>query len=100
MGSVFLVPWTWLDNGIEELHRIGFATAALALTDNSISIDNPLLRDIPRLAIIMGTEGEGLPPETIAASDHVVKIPMSHNVDSLNVAAAAAVAFWELRSKK
>ena len=100
MGSVFLVPWTWLDNGIEELHRNGFTTAAMALTDNSISIDNPLLREIPRLAIIMGTEGEGLPAETIAASDHVVKIPMSHNVDSLNVAAAAAVAFWELRSRK
>ena len=68
--------------------------------DDSISIDNPLLRDIPRLAIIMGTEGEGLPAETIAASDHVVKIPMSHNVDSLNVAAAAAVAFWELRNRE
>jgi len=100
MGSVFLVPWTWLDNGIEELHRIGFTTAAMALTDDSIFIDNPLLRDIPHLAIIMGTEGEGLPAETIAASDYVVKIPMSHNVDSLNVAAAAAVAFWELRSRE
>ncbi len=97
MGSVFLVPWTWLDHDITHLNSIGFTTAAMALTDNSISIDDPLLRTIPRLAIIMGTEGDGLPAETIAASNHVVRIPMSHNVDSLNVAAAAAVAFWELR---
>ena len=96
MGSVFLVPWTWLDHDITHLNSIGFTTAAMALTDNSISIDDPLLRTIPRLAIIMGTEGDGLPAETIAASNHVVRIPMSHNVDSLNVAAAAAVAFWEL----
>lgn len=99
MGSVFLVPWTWLDGGIRQLHELGFTTAAMALTDNSISIADPLLTTIPRLAIIMGTEGEGLPEETIAAADHVVRIPMSHNVDSLNVAAAAAVAFWELRSR-
>jgi tRNA G18 (ribose-2'-O)-methylase SpoU len=72
----------------------------MALTDNSISIADPLLTTIPRLAIIMGTEGEGLPEETIAAADHVVRIPMSHNVDSLNVAAAAAVAFWELRRRE
>lgn len=100
MGSVFLVPWTWLDGGIEELRSVGFATAAMALTDDSISIADPLLATIPRLAIIMGTEGEGLPKETIAAADHVVRIPMSHGVDSLNVAAAAAVAFWELRSRQ
>lgn len=100
MGCVFLVPWTWLDGGYEELHRIGFTTAAMALTDDSISIADPLLTTIPRLAIIMGTEGEGLPQETIAAANHVVRIPMSHNVDSLNVAAAAAVAFWELRNKE
>lgn len=99
MGSVFLVPWTWLDGGIEQLHKEGFTTAAMALTNDSISIANPLLTTIPRLAIIMGTEGEGLPKETIAAANHVVRIPMSHNVDSLNVAAAAAVAFWELRSR-
>ena len=99
MGSVFLVPWTWLDRGIEQLHNIGFTTAAMALTDNSIPIDDPTLVTIPRLAIIMGTEGEGLPTETIAAADHVVRIPMSHSVDSLNVAAAAAVAFWELRDR-
>ena len=100
MGSVFLVPWTWLDGGIEQLHSLGFETAAMALTDNSISIADPLLTTIPRLAIIMGTEGEGLPKETIAKASHVVRIPMSHNVDSLNVAAAAAVAFWELRSRE
>ena len=100
MGSVFLVPWTWLDGGIEQLHSLGFETAAMALTDNSISIADPLLTTIPRLAIIMGTEGEGLPKETIAQASHVVRIPMSHNVDSLNVAAAAAVAFWELRSRE
>lgn len=100
MGSVFLVPWTWLDGGIKELRDVGFATAAMALTDDSISIADPLLATIPRLAIIMGTEGEGLPKETIAAADHVVRIPMSHGVDSLNVAAAAAVAFWELRSRQ
>lgn len=99
MGSVFLVPWTWIDNGIAELKQAGFATAAMALCDNSVPIDDPLLRTVPRLAIIMGTEGDGLPAETIAAADHVVRIPMSHNVDSLNVAAAAAVAFWELRSR-
>lgn len=99
MGSVFLVPWTWLDGGTGQLKEQGFTTAAMALSDDSISIADPLLTTIPRLAIIMGTEGEGLPAETIAAADHVVKIPMSHNVDSLNVAAAAAVAFWELRSR-
>lgn len=98
MGSVFLVPWTWLDS-YDELRALGFETAAMALTDDSISIDDPLLITIPRLAIIMGTEGDGLPAETIAAADHVVRIPMSHNVDSLNVAAAAAVAFWELRKR-
>ena len=99
MGSVFLIPWTWLDDGIEQLHAIGFATAAMALTDNSISIDNPILTTLPKLAIIMGNEGDGLPTETIAKATHVVRIPMSHNVDSLNVAAAASVAFWELRNR-
>ena len=99
MGSVFLVPWGWLDGGIEQLHSIGFETAAMALTDNSIPIDSPKLKSIPKLAIIMGTEGDGLPHETIEAASHVVRIPMSHNVDSLNVAAAASVAFWELRSR-
>ena len=99
MGSVFLVPWCWLDGGTEQLHNLGFKTAAMALTDNSISIDHPTLAATPKLAIIMGTEGDGLPAETIAQATYVVRIPMSHNVDSLNVAAAAAVAFWELRDK-
>ena len=97
MGSVFLVPWTWLDSPIGSLHALGFKTAAMALTDQSVSIDHPALKAEPRLAIVMGTEGDGLPHETITEADYVVRIPMSHDVDSLNVAAAAAVAFWELR---
>ena len=99
MGSVFLVPWSWLDGGIEQLHALGYATAAMALTDASIPIDHPALSTLPKLAIIMGTEGDGLPADTIAKATYVVRIPMSHNVDSLNVAAAAAVAFWELRER-
>lgn len=98
MGSVFLVPWTWLDGPVSSLNALGFKTAAMALSDNSIPLDAPELKAIPRLAIIMGTEGDGLPQETIVASNYVVRIPMSHQVDSLNVAAAAAVTFWELRS--
>ena len=98
MGSVFLVPWTWIDDA-ELLHQHGFHTAAMALTDDSVSIDDPQLMDEPRLAVIMGTEGDGLPNETIARADYVVRIPMSHHVDSLNVAAAAAVAFWQLRAR-
>lgn len=100
MGSVFLVPWTWLDGPIGDLSHWGFRTAAMALTDQSVSIDDPALMAEPRLAIIMGTEGDGLPPETIAGADYVVRIPMSHGVDSLNVAAAAAVAFWQLRASQ
>lgn len=99
MGSVFLVPWTWVDSSLQQLSRLGFKTAAMALSDNSISIDNPVLANAPRLAIVMGTEGDGLPQTTIDHADYVVRIPMAHNVDSLNVAAAAAVAFWELRAK-
>ena len=95
MGSVFLVPWTWLDN-YDDLKELGFKTVAMALTDKSISLDDPVLKAEPRLAIVMGTEGDGLPKETIASTDYVVRIPMAHGVDSLNVAAAAAVAFWEL----
>lgn len=95
MGSVFLVPWTWLDE-VQQLNALGFQTAAMALSDDSISLDDPVLKTIPRLAIIMGTEGDGLPHSTIQNADYVVRIPMSHHVDSLNVAAAAAVAFWEL----
>ena len=98
MGSVFLVPWTWLDGSLKDLGKWGFRTAAMALTDNSISIDDPVLAAEPKLAIVMGTEGDGLSHETIAEADYVVRIPMSHGVDSLNVAAASAVAFWELRA--
>ena len=99
MGSTFLVPWTWLDNDANSVKNYGFKTAAMALSENSVSIDYPPLRDIPKLALIMGTEGDGLNQKTILASDFVVKIPMFHNVDSLNVASAAAVAFWELRNR-
>ena len=96
MGTVFLVPWTWLDN-YDSLHHLGFKTAAMALSDHSISLDNPILKAQDCLAIIMGTEGDGLPQKTIDKADYTVRIPMQHDVDSLNVAAAAAVAFWELR---
>lgn len=99
MGSVFLVPWTWLDGPIGSLRDHGFSTAAMALTPDSVSIDHPALAREPRLAIVMGTEGDGLPRETIADADYVVRIPMAHGVDSLNVAAAAAVAFWQLRAR-
>lgn len=97
MGSVFLVPWTWLETPIQSLNSLGFKTVAMALTDKSIPLDHPVLATEPRLAIVMGTEGDGLPQETIEQTDYVVRIPMSHNVDSLNVAAASAVAFWQLR---
>ena len=97
MGSVFLVPWTWLDKPILSLHDYGFRTAAMALCDDSISLDDPQLAEEEHLAIIMGTEGDGLPQRTISEADYTVKIPMAHGVDSLNVAAAAAVAFWQLR---
>lgn len=96
MGSVFLVPWTWIDN-LGQLQTLRFRTAAMALSDDSISLDNPVLKQEERLAIILGTEGDGLPQHTIAGADYVVRIPMGHGVDSLNVAAASAVAFWELR---
>lgn len=99
MGSVFLVPWTWFDGPLSALDELGFRTAAMALSDHSISIDTAALMEEPRLAIIMGTEGDGLPLETITQADYVVRIPMSHGVDSLNVAAAAAVAFWQLRAR-
>jgi tRNA G18 (ribose-2'-O)-methylase SpoU len=98
MGSVFLVPWTWLDN-YAQLRRLGFSTCAMALEDRSIGIDDPVLHAQERLAIIMGTEGEGLPDGTIREADFVAKIPMAYGVDSLNVAAAASVAFWELRKR-
>lgn len=98
MGTVFLVPWTWLDS-YEALRDLGFKTAAMALSDDSISLSDPILKQQDRLAVIMGTEGDGLPQQTIRDADFVVRIPMHHQVDSLNVAAAAAVTFWELAKK-
>jgi len=96
MGSVFLVPWTWIDN-VKTLTDMGIKTVAMALTDNSVPIDDPQLCAEPRLAIVLGTEGDGLSQEVITATDYVARIPMAHGVDSLNVAAASAVAFWQLR---
>ena len=104
MGTVFLVPWTkigeeaadWPSKGFDLLHSLGFKTVAMALTDKTISIDDPILKSEDKLAIILGTEGTGLMKETIDGCDYTVKIPMKHGVDSLNVAAAGAVAFWEL----
>lgn len=99
MGSVFLVPWTWLKEPLSSLHKWGFKTIAMALTDKSIPLDHPILKQEEKLALIMGTEGDGLSHQTIENADYVVRIPMSHGVDSLNVAAASAVAFWELRKR-
>ncbi|MBE6308973.1 MAG: RNA methyltransferase [Bacteroidales bacterium] len=99
MGSVFLVPWTWLDAPVYSLKERGFRTAAMALSDNSVSIDDESLVSEERLAIIMGTEGDGLAQSVIDTADYVVRIPMAHGVDSLNVAAASAVAFWQLRAR-
>lgn len=102
MGTVFQIPWTYFDDDskpIEQLHALGFTTAAMALCDNTLCIDDPQLRAAERLAIILGTEGSGLKPQTIAKCSCTVKIPMSHGVDSLNVAAASAVAFWQLGQK-
>lgn len=104
MGTVFQIPWTVMDDcsitlsskGIQKLQEMGFKTVAMALTDDSIPIDDPRLHAEEKLAIILGTEGDGLAPTTIADCDYTVKIPMTHGVDSLNVAAASAVAFWEL----
>ena len=101
MGTVFQIPWTFLsDDWTNCLHQMGFQTAAMALDDNSICIDDNRLSTIDKLAIVLGTEGDGLAPTTIANCDYTVKIPMSHGVDSLNVAAASAVAFWQLGRKK
>ena len=99
MGSVFLIPWTRLDGGLDRLKACGFKTVAMALRHNSVDISDPVLRKEPKLAIVMGTEGEGLPLETIDAADYVVRIPMHHGVDSLNVAAASAIAFYVLSSR-
>jgi len=97
MGTVFAIPWTVCCNPISDLKQIGFMTSALALCDESISLDDKRLKEIPRLAVIFGTEGDGLPKSIIAQADYVVRIPMHHGVDSLNVASAAAITFWELR---
>ena len=101
MGTVFQVPWThldaWPDEGLARLRAMGFRTAALALRDDSVSVDEPALLAEEKLALVLGTEGDGLAAQTIAACDWTVRIPMSHGVDSLNVAAASAVAFWALR---
>jgi len=97
MGSVFLVPWTWLDEPVDSLKKYGFKTVAMALRYDSIPLDSPTLCTEPRLAIILGTEGDGLAQHVIDNADYTVRIPMAHNVDSLNVAAASAVAFWQLR---
>ena len=97
MGTVFQVPWTYMDeNWTQQLHDLGFKTAAMALSDDSVSIDDAALNAEEKLAIVLGTEGDGLKATTIASCDYTVKIPMSHGVDSLNVAAASAVAFWQL----
>lgn len=107
MGTVFQVPWTrfdgtveqWHDSGVAQLKELGFTTVALALHDESVFLDDPCLQAPQKLAVLLGTEGEGLSQRTIEAADHVAKIPMREGVDSLNVAAASAVAFWELRAR-
>lgn len=101
MGTVFQIPWAWLDGSdtVKALHRLGFKTAAMALRDGALAPDSPELQAIEKLAIILGNEGNGLPQALIDASDYVVCIPMSHGVDSLNVAIAGAVAFYVLRKK-
>lgn len=107
MGTVFQIPWTqigqeatdWPHPGLEQLAQMGFSTAAMALSDQSVSIDDPKLLSEDKLAIVLGTEGDGLARETIARCDYTVCIPMAHGVDSLNVAAAGAVAFWQLRAR-
>lgn len=107
MGTVFQIPWTffddasdWQDAGMQTLRKHGFVTVAMALRDDSVSIDDPRLAYAEKLAVILGSEGDGLASETIADCDYTVKIPMAHGVDSLNVAAASAVAFWELGRKR
>lgn len=99
MGTIFSVPWTVVGNPVRELQQAGFKTAALALSDNFVSLDCPALKEEPRLGVVFGTEGDGLPEAIINQCDYVVKIPMFHGVDSLNVASAAAITFWELRKR-
>ncbi len=104
MGTVFQIPWTYIEEswpspGLDRVRSLGFRTAALALTDKSVGIDDPALCSEPRLALVLGAEGDGLAARTIADCDYTARIPMQHGVDSLNVAAAGAVAFWQLRAK-
>ena len=107
MGTVFQVPWArlgeknteWPTAGMDRLHKLGFKTAAMALDDRAVSVEDPVLQAEDKLAIVLGTEGDGLAANTIARCDYTVMIPMQHGVDSLNVAAASAVAFWQLRAK-
>lgn len=107
MGTVFQIPWAymggtyaeWLENGVEQIHQFGFETAAMALRKDAVQVDDPCLQCVERLAILLGTEGDGLSSSTIEASTYKVYIPMAHHVDSLNVAAASAVAFWQLRKR-
>ena len=107
MGTVFQVPWTrigsdphnWARDGVPFLHDLGFTVAAMALSDDSIPLDDPRLKACEKLALVFGTEGDGLAPSTISRCDYTVRIPMQHGVDSLNVAASSAVAFWELRRR-
>ena len=98
MGSVFLLPWTWLNTPIKHLKSLGFTTLAMALRDDAKQLSDPFLKTLDRVAIVMGTEGDGLANDVIEEADYTVRIPMQHGVDSLNVAAASAVAFWELRA--
>lgn len=107
MGTVFQIPWTyfdknacWPDGAMDVLHKLGYKTAAMALRDDSVSIDDEKMMAEEKLAIVLGTEGDGLADHTIADCDYTVKIPMTHGVDSLNVAAASAVAFWQLGMKR
>ena len=108
MGTVFQIPWTWLTGeafqwpqpGIDTLRALGFPTVAMALTDDSISIEDPVLAQADKLAVVLGSEGNGLCQETIASCDYTARIPMCHGVDSLNVAAAGAVIFWQLRARE
>ncbi len=96
MGTVFQVPWAWVDDPVADLHALGFKTLAMALRHDSVDLRDDTLKREPRLAILMGTEGDGLPARAISRADYVARIPMAHHVDSLNVAAASAIAFWEL----
>ena len=100
MGTVFQIEWTFLtDDSLDEIKALGFRTVAMALKDNSLSISDPAITNENKLAVIMGTEGDGLSEQTISECDFTVKIPMYHGVDSLNVAAASAVAFYQLGKK-